>query len=254
MQQSPLAPIATPTPIALGPKIALVTGAGRGIGRATALRLAAAGCRVALTARTTSELDSAVAEIHDMGGAALGVAADVAEEAAVDTLFDRVAATFGGPVELLVNNAGAIRVAELVRAELVDLRRVLDTNVVGTWLCSRALFRRLIPTGRRGAIVNLSSLGGLFGTAKFPGMSGYVASKFAIAGLTEQLAVEGKPHGIRVNCVAPGAVDTQMLREAAPFLKTSTTPADVAELIAFLVDDARAATLSGVVLPVHSNE
>lgn len=254
MQQSPLPPIATAGPIPLGPKIALVTGAGRGIGRATAIRLAEAGCRVALTARTAHEVDSAVALINDTCGTAIGVAADVADEAAVDALFDRIGATFGGPVELLVNNAGAIRVAELARAELADLRRMLDTNIVGTWLCSRALFRRLIPSGRRGAIVNLSSLGGLAGTAKFPGMSGYVASKFAIAGLTEQLAVEGKPHGIRVNCVAPGAVDTQMLREAAPFLKTSTMPADVAELILFLVDDTRAGTLNGVVLPVHSNE
>lgn len=242
------------SPPSLGPKIALVTGAGRGIGRATAIRLAEAGCRVALAARTQSEVDSGVAIINDTCGTAIGATADVADEASVEALFDRVAATFGGPVEILVNNAGAIHVADLVQAELADLRRVLDTNVVGTWLCSRALFRRLIPTGRRGAIVNLSSLGGLPGTAKFPGMSGYVASKFAIAGLTEQLAVEGKPHGIRVNCVAPGAVDTQMLRQAAPFLKTSTTPADVAELIAFLVDDARAATLHGVVLPVHSNE
>lgn len=242
MQQSPLAG-----------SVAFVTGAGRGIGRATAIRLAAAGARVALMARSTDELEATAAMITASGHAALVCPGDVADEAAVERTFDRIGETFG-PVDVLVNNAGAVHVAPLVDQQLADFRRVLDTNLVGAWLCSRALFRRLIAARRPGAIVNLSSLGGLANTTKFAGTSTYAAAKFGVVGLTEVLAVEGRPHGIRVNCVAPGAVDTEMLKQAAPFLKTSTTPADVAESIYFLCDATRSGELTGVVLPIPSNE
>ncbi len=242
MQQSPLAG-----------SVALVTGAGRGIGRATAIRLAAAGARVALMARSSDQLDATAAAITASGHAALACPGDVAEEEAVERTFDRIGEAFG-TVDLLVNNAGAVHVAPLVDQRLADFRRVLDTNLVGAWLCSRALFRRLIAARRPGAIVNLSSLGGLANTTKFAGTSTYAAAKFGVVGLTEVLAVEGRPHGIRVNCVAPGAVDTEMLKQAAPFLKTSTTPADVAESIYFLCDATRSGKLTGVVLPIPSNE
>ncbi|MBZ0256358.1 SDR family oxidoreductase, partial [bacterium] len=102
-------------------------------------------------------------------------------------------------------------------------------------------------------IVHISSLAGIRGTEKFPGMSAYVVSKHGVIGLTESLSVEGRPYGIRVNCVAPGAVDTQMLREAAPQFKTETEPADIAQAILYLSDPVQAASVTGAVIEVHSN-
>jgi NAD(P)-dependent dehydrogenase (short-subunit alcohol dehydrogenase family) len=125
--------------------------------------------------------------------------------------------------------------------------------VRGVFLASRELFRRLADLGHGGAIVNVSSLGGLRGVEKFPGFAPYTVSKFAVVGMTECLAVEGREAGVCVNCVAPGAVETRMLAEAAPFLKTSTSPDDVARTIAFLAEEGLAGKLNGAVLEIHSN-
>ena len=99
----------------------------------------------------------------------------------------------------------------------------------------------------------MSSLGGVHGTEKFPGFAAYTVSKFGVIGLTETLAVEGRPHDIRVNCVAPGAVETAMKKEAAPFLRTRTTPEDVARVIRFLCDDEESGALTGAIVEIHSN-
>ena len=118
---------------------------------------------------------------------------------------------------------------------------------------SREAFRRLSTLGHGGTIVNVSSLGGVRGTEKFAGFTAYTVSKFAVVGLTESLAVDGRSLGIRVNCVAPGAVDTRMKHEAAPFLDTVTTADDVARVIRFLCDDEESGALSGAVIEIHSN-
>jgi 3-oxoacyl-[acyl-carrier protein] reductase len=104
-----------------------------------------------------------------------------------------------------------------------------------------------------GSIINISSLAGFQGAGKLPGFSAYSTTKSAITGLSESLAVEGKPYHIRVNAIAPGAVDTQMLHEAAPDVKTSTTPEDIAHLIAFLADNTSSSHITGSVIPVYSN-
>ena len=128
---------------------------------------------------------------------------------------------------------------------------VLAVNLRGTFLCCRAAFQAMIPLDG-GVIVNLSSLSGVRGVEKFPGLSAYNTSKFGVAGLSEILAVEGRPHNIRVIAVSPGAVDTEMLRAAAPHLKASMTPEELARIIAFLVGpDAR--PLSGTNLEIFSN-
>src|SRR5205085_7895921 len=131
--------------------------------------------------------------------------------------------------------------------------RVQAVNVRGAFLASREAFRRFRALGHGGAIVNVSSLGGVHGTEKFPGFTAYTVSKFAVIGLTETLAVEGRPHDIRVNCVAPGAVETAMKKEAAPFLRTRTTPEDVASVIRFLCDDEESGALTGAIVEIHSN-
>jgi len=115
--------------------------------------------------------------------------------------------------------------------------RVISTNLRGTFLCCREAFR-IMTVQKKGVIINLSSLSGVKGVEKFPGLSAYNVSKAGVASLTEILAVEGKPHNIRVCAISPGAVDTEMLRQAAPHLKAGMTPEDLAEILLFLADDS----------------
>jgi NAD(P)-dependent dehydrogenase (short-subunit alcohol dehydrogenase family) len=238
----------------LAGRVAIVTGGGRGIGAATAALLAGDGARVVIGSRTVEELEATARTISAAAGAGrvLAVPTDVADEAAVVRLFDEALARFGD-LDLVVNNAGAFAGGAFADLDAATFDRVQAVNVRGVFLASREAFRRFRALGHGGAIVNVSSLGGIQGTEKFAGFAAYTASKFAVVGLTESLAVEGRTLGIRVNCVAPGAVDTRMMREAAPFLRTATTPADVARTIRFLCDERESGTLNGAVLEIHSN-
>ena len=234
----------------LAGQVAIVTGATRGIGRAVASELAARGASVALAARDEERLRGNVAEIQAHGGRALAVPTDVGDEASVTTLFERATGAFG-PISVLVNSAGAVANRPFAEMESATWDHVLAVNLRGTFLCCRAAFRAMIPLGG-GVIVNLSSLSGVRGVEKFPGLSAYNTSKFGVAGLSEILAVEGRPHHIRVIAVSPGAVDTEMLRAAAPHLKAGMTPEELARIIAFLVGpDGR--PLSGTNLEIFSN-
>jgi len=236
-------------------KIALVTGGGRGIGASTALLLASEGAKVAIAGRTESELQSVVEKIAAQNGKdrALACVADLRDENGVRRLFSETLETFG-PLDILINNAATLEVKDLLETTTKDWDEVMAVNLRGTFLCSREAFRQMKESGRGGSIVNLSSLGGIQGTQKFKGLSAYTVSKYGVVGLTECLAVEGRPYRIRVNCVAPGAVDTAMLKKAAPFLKTSTRPDDVAKTILFLCDENMSRALTGAVIQIHSNE
>jgi NAD(P)-dependent dehydrogenase (short-subunit alcohol dehydrogenase family) len=235
-------------------KVAVVTGAGRGIGAATARLFADEGARIVLASRTASELEAVAGEIRARAGAdrALVVPTDLASEESIVALFRRTAERFGD-LHVLVNNAGTFRSAAVEAMAAADWDAVMAVNARGTFLVSREALRRFRALGHGGAIVNVSSLGGIRGTPKFEGFSAYTVSKFAVVGLTECLAVEARALGVRVNCVAPGAVDTRMLREAAPFLKTETTPEQVARTIRFLSDDAESGAITGAVLEIDSN-
>ncbi len=232
-------------------RVAIVTGAGRGIGRATAERLAAAGATVVCCARNGSQIADTAATINAVGGQAVAVEADISDERDVDTLFASLT-SLGGRLDILINNAAAILLKPFAEMSVAEWDAVLDTNLRGTFLCSQRAFR-LMQTYGGGCIVNLASLSGVPNVEKFPGLSAYNVSKYGVLGLTEIMAVEGKPHHIRVNAVSPGAVDTEMLRAAAPHLKTSTTPADVADTILYLVSD-RARHISGANMIIFSNE
>jgi NAD(P)-dependent dehydrogenase (short-subunit alcohol dehydrogenase family) len=234
----------------LAGQVAIITGASRGIGRAAAAAFAAEGAAVALAARDTTALAANVAEIVAAGGRALAVATDVADEASVTHLFAQTEAAFG-PVTMLVNAAGAVANRPFAEMDLATWDTVLNTNLRGTFLCCRAAFQTMIAHAG-GVIVNFSSLSGVPKVEKFPGLSAYVVSKYGVAGLSEILAVEGRPHNIRVVAISPGAVDTEMLRQAAPHLKAGMTPEQMARILVFVVGPD-AAPLAGTNLELYTN-
>ena len=231
-------------------QVAIITGAGRGVGRATALRFAREGARVVLFSRTPAALDDVAAEIARQGYPFLSVVGDVSSEEDVHALFQQVMQTFER-VDILVNCAGVVAVRPFAEMDASTWDHVLDVNLRGTFLCCREAFR-IMTMQSSGVIVNLSSLSGVKGVEKFPGLSAYNVSKAGVASLTEILAVEGKPYNIRVCAVSPGAVDTEMLRQAAPHLKAGMTPENLAEILLFMVDES-GRMLSGTNLEIFSN-
>ncbi len=231
-------------------RVAIITGAGRGVGRATALRFAREGARVVLFSRTPAAVDEVASELTREGYAVLPITGDVSHEGDVQALFQQVIHAYGR-VDILVNCAGIVAVRPFVEMDTATWDQVIGVNLRGTFLCCLEAFR-VMAAQRVGVIVNLSSLSGVRGVEKFPGLSAYNVSKAGVASLTEILAVEGKPYNIRVCAVSPGAVDTEMLRLAAPHLKAGMTADDLAELLLFLADDS-GRMLSGTNLEIFSN-
>ncbi len=230
--------------------VAVVTGAGRGIGRAVAGALARQGHRVVLAARTESEVLAAAERIRAAGGRAEAVAADVGREEDVRGIFDRARQAFG-PVTLLVNNAGTLNPRPFEELSPDEFDRTLSSNLRGAFLCARAAFADMAAAGG-GCIVNIASLSGVYGVEKFPGMAAYIVAKFGIVGLTEALAVEGRAQNIRAVALAPGAVDTALLRKALPGVGAGVKPAEIAEMVLFLASPA-AAGFNGMTIPLFSN-
>jgi NAD(P)-dependent dehydrogenase (short-subunit alcohol dehydrogenase family) len=233
----------------LAGRLAVVTGASRGIGAATAEAVAAAGAHVVLAARDRLALDRVAGRIRVAGGVATAVPTDVSDEAAIEGLFAEVART--GRLSALVCAAGVLTPAPFAETTTPMWRDTLRVNLTGTFLCCRAAFTAMAPAGE-GRIVTIASLSGVYATEKFPGLAAYNVSKYGVIGLTEAIAVEGKDHGISAICLSPGAVDTEMLRRANPALRPGLTPADVAELIVALLDSPLA-SVSGANIPLFSN-
>ncbi len=231
-------------------QVTIITGAGRGIGRATALRFARQGARVVLFSRSPAPLTQVAAEIEGEGHSVLSIAGDVSNEEDVIRLFQKVMETCGR-VDVLLNCAGIVAVKPFVEMDAATWDHVIHVNLRGTFLCCREAFR-IMAAQHSGVIINLSSLSGVKGVEKFPGLSAYNVSKAGVASLTEILAVEGKPHNIRVCAVSPGAVDTEMLRQAAPHLRAGMTPNDMAEILQFLAGES-ARMLNGTNLEIFSN-
>lgn len=226
-------------------KVAIVTGASSGIGRRTAELLAERGARVALFARSKEKLDAIVRGNASM----IAVTGDVAELAAVERLFATTESRFGH-VDILINNAGMIDPAPLVETTHDEWERMFAVNVHGMFMTCRRALPSMIER-RGGAIVNVSSISGVPGPEKFPGWVSYCASKAAIIGLSEALAVEVKAHGIRVNSVSPGSVDTPMWAEASGGEPAEMTAGEVAETILFLASE-RSRPINGQDVHVYS--
>jgi NAD(P)-dependent dehydrogenase (short-subunit alcohol dehydrogenase family) len=230
-------------------RLAVVTGASRGIGAATAAAVAAAGAHVVLAARDRQALGAVAGRIKDAGGQATPVPTDVSDETAVERLFAEAAGL--GQLGALVCAAGVLTPAPFAETTPALWGETLGVNLTGTFLCCRAAFTAMAAAGE-GRIITIGSLSGVYATEKFPGLAAYNVSKFGVIGLTEAIAVEGKAHGISAVCLSPGAVDTEMLRRANPALRPGLTPDDVAELIAALLASPLA-MVSGANIPLFSN-
>jgi 3-oxoacyl-[acyl-carrier protein] reductase len=208
-------------------RTAIVTGGGRGIGAAIARALTARGLAVSVFARSAPQLESVVAG----RGAALAVVGDVRREEDVRRLVEAHERALG-PVDVLVANAGVLARGPIEAISPETFRAVLDVNLVGPFLCARAVVPGM-KERRRGRIVNVASISGKIGTAE---ACPYNASKWGVIGLTKCLAEELRPHGVSCLSVSPGSVDTEMLKQT-PFAP-DMTPEDVAKVVVFAALDA----------------
>jgi len=238
----------------LANQIALVTGAGRGIGRAIALKFAAEGASVVCISRTAENAEKAAAEIRALGRQAWAHAVDVADAAAVNAMAERVLAECGR-VDILVNNAGVARDDLLMRMSEADWDAVLDTNLKGAFLFTKAFSRALLKQ-RSGRIINVASVIGLIGNA---GQCNYAASKAGLIGFTKSVARELASRGITVNVLAPGFIETDMTAGLKEDLRAGVLkqiplgslgqPDDIAGAAVFLAGPA-ARYITGQVLAV----
>jgi 3-oxoacyl-[acyl-carrier protein] reductase len=236
-------------------RIAFVTGASRGIGRACALSLAAAGHKVVLAARDVQKLEAVKEEIQAAGGSASVVSLDLASEDSIKAAFAQ-AQQEAGPITILVNNAGITKDGLAMRMKKVDWDAVLQTNLTGSFLCIQAVMQGMLKE-RWGRIINIASVVGESGNA---GQANYVASKAGLIGLTKSLAMELGSRNVTVNAVTPGFIATDMtavlsdevkqkLLASIP-LKRLGSAEDVAAAVKFLASE-EAGYITGSVLKVN---
>jgi NAD(P)-dependent dehydrogenase (short-subunit alcohol dehydrogenase family) len=225
----------------------LITGGGTGIGAAAAHFLAAKGHDVTICGRRAELLETVVRDAAAAGHTIKSVAMDVGREEDVVGLFNR------NQYDAIVCSAGIIDTGTVFELDTARFKAVLDANLMGTYFVCREAMRQMRARGVQGDIVNISSISGIRGMQMiFPGSFSYVAAKHAVAGLSEALAVDGRPYGIRVNCLSPGRVDTAMSRQfgGIPEIK----PEQVAALIAAILDRTYTGVLSGSNIEIYSHD
>jgi 3-oxoacyl-[acyl-carrier protein] reductase len=235
-------------------KVALVTGASRGLGKAIALALAAEGASIAAVARSEEALKETLEAIRAAGGVAEPFALDVSDETAVEAAIEKITARFEH-IDILVNNAGVTRDGLLMRMKSEDWDTVLDTNLKGAFLLTKPV-GRLMVRQRAGRIINISSVIGLMGNA---GQANYAASKAGLIGFTKSVAREFASRGITCNVVCPGFIETDMTKGLGDDLRKMLLskiplarlgqPEDVAGVVAFLCSPA-ASYMTGQILTI----
>ncbi|EKV03586.1 3-oxoacyl-[acyl-carrier-protein] reductase [Leptolyngbyaceae cyanobacterium CCMR0082] len=239
---------------AMQDQVAIITGSSRGIGKAAALALAAEGASVVVNyARSSTAADEVVSEITGAGGNAIALQADVSKEDQVETLIKGTMEKFGR-IDVLVNNAGITRDTLLLRMKPADWQAVIDLNLTGVFLCTRAVAKIMLKQ-RSGRIINISSVAGLMGN---PGQANYSAAKAGVIGFTKTVAKEMAGRSVTVNAVAPGFIETDMTSElpnTEEILKYIPLGrygqvSEVAGLIRFLAADPAAAYITGQVMNV----
>lgn len=227
----------------LSNKVALVTGASRGIGRAIAIKLASLGAKVGVNyASSAKAAEEVVNTIEEAGGQAIAVAGDVSSPESIDRALDAIAKNWG-TIDILVNNAGITKDGLLMRMKEEDWDRVMDINLKGVFNCTQRAIRPMIKK-RSGRIINISSVTGIAGNA---GQANYAAAKAGIIGFSKSMAKELASRNIQVNVVAPGFIHTDMTDALSAKVKEDIlsniplkrygSPDDVANLVAFLASD-----------------
>ncbi|MBZ8181664.1 3-oxoacyl-[acyl-carrier-protein] reductase [Oscillatoria salina] len=234
-------------------KVAIVTGASRGIGRAVALALASEGAKVIVNyARSSQAAEDLVAEITSAGGEAIALQADVSDESQVDNLVKQTLEKLT-KIDILVNNAGITRDTLLLRMKPADWQAVIDLNLTGVFLCTRAVSKLMLKQ-KSGRIINIASVAGQMGN---PGQANYSAAKAGVIGFTKTVAKELAPRGITVNAIAPGFIATDMTsdlksEEILKYIPLNRygKPEEVAGMVRFLAADPAAAYITGQVFNV----
>ena len=213
-------------------KIALITGANRGIGQNISYSLAEKGVHVIITARTESQLLEVKKNINSKGGKAAAIPADLSEKEDILNLFDEVNKRFG-KLEILINNAGIGLFGKLVDFPIEDFDKIMNVNLRAVYLCCQQALKIMIPA-RNGHIINISSVVGVKG---YPSQTAYTASKHAVMGLTKSLAAEIQEYGICVSVILPGGVDTEFARQVRPDLDRSILipPSDISNTVLYLL-------------------
>jgi len=237
----------------LSDKVAIVTGASRGIGRAIAIALAAEGAKVVVNyARSDAAANEVVKVITDQGGEAIAVQADVSDAEQVQNLIKETRSQYG-QIDVLVNNAGITRDTLLLRMKLEDWQAVIDLNLTGVFLCTQAVSKIMLKQ-RQGRIINIASVAGQMGN---PGQANYSAAKAGVIGFTKTMAKELASRNVTVNAVAPGFIATEMTREldAEGILQYIPLgrygqPEEVAGMVRFLAGDPAATYITGQVFNV----
>ena len=249
-----------PVPDELTGKVAVVTGAGRGMGRAVALRLSAAGASVVVNDLSVEAAEATAVMLRDAGGRAIAVSGNVTNSSDVAAVMNRAVSEFRA-LHILVNAAGVLRRTAVFDMGEDEWDFVINVNLKGTFLPSRAVLPAMREAGW-GRIVNFSSTAGK--TTSTLGSAAYTSSKHAVLGLTRHLALEEASHGITVNAVCPGLIDTEMVQDEIEKARKSAyansfpisrlgEPSEVAELVAFLASD-RAAYITGAALDVSGGD
>jgi NAD(P)-dependent dehydrogenase (short-subunit alcohol dehydrogenase family) len=227
-------------------KVALVTGAGRGIGRGIAEVFAEEGAHVAVNYLTEPEqADGVAAWVRSKGRRAIAVEADVAVRAQVEPMVDRVWQELG-PIDILVNNAGIETIVPFLDLTDEQWTRLTDVNLRGNWLCSQVVCRRVVKEGRKASIVNIGSIQAV---KALPGRTHYAPTKLGLEALTRNMSAEMTPQGIRVNCVHPGLIETPMTdwvmkdKDILPLILAQISlgragqPREIGAVVAFLASD-----------------